>query len=181
MIKKLNLKILITSVVTLLPIMLVLVNEYFVTSLFLALGIPIVFTAINIFINMYLDKYERFKKIKSINIYHCRWIIPIVSIVLMSIIISGKMKIDSSIYYIIMSIIGIFICSSGIKIIDAKKESSTTYFSRFEVVAYIWIFTGLLFTSLVYLRVNWVFVFFILCLVIYLAPLLIFQVYKHVK
>ncbi len=192
MLEKLNLKILITSIITLMPVMLGLANGYFLSSLLLALGIPIIFVAINVFVNMYLDNYERLNKNTSINVYHCRWIIPIVSITLMSIVISSTMKIESPIYYIIMSIIGVFVCSSGIKIIEAKKDLTSTYKSlfrnktyniiKFNAVGYIWVVTGILFTLLVYLRTNWFLIFLLLCSVIYLAPLLIFRfMYKHVK
>ncbi len=190
--KKLDVKILITTIVTLLPIVLGIING-FSSNLFLAFIVPVIFAIINIFENIYISKYEK-ANTTSVITYQCRWIIPVVSIVSMSIVISRAMKIESPIYYIIMSLIGIYVCSSGVKLIESKNEANCIFklpsflknknanCEKFDTIGYIWIASGLIFTALVYLRVSWFVIGLLLCAVMFVAPLFIFRfMYKHVK
>lgn len=191
--KKLELKIIITTIVTLMPIILGIING-FSSNLFLAFVVPVIFAIINVFANIYINKYEKVKNTTSVTTYQCRWIIPVVSFVSMSIVISSAMKIESPIYYIIMSLIGIYVCSSGVKLIECKNEDNCTFRlpsflknknangEKFDTIGYIWIVSGLIFASLVYLRISWFFIGLLLCSVMFVVPLLIFRfMIKHVK
>ena len=179
--------------VFLLPIILGVING-FSSNLFLAYVVPIIFAIINLLVINFIDKYEKTNNIGSVSTYQCRWIVPIVSIVVMCIVISRTMRIESPLYYIIMSIIGIYFCSSGIKLIETKKEANCIFKlqsfivnknangEKFDAIGYVWIVSGLIFILLVYLRVSWFITGLLLSMVMFLAPFLIFSfTYKHVK
>ncbi len=184
--KKLDFKILITTIISLLPMLLGVVNN-FSSNLFLTFAVPIIFAIINVFVNFYLDNYDKTKKTISVTTYQCRWIIPMVSIVYMSILVSSIMKIESSLYYIIMSFIGTYVCSTGVKLLEFKDASNTAYkvpvflnshkanSEKFDFIGYMWIITGIAFISLVYLRINWLFIIILLCIVMFIAPFLVFK------
>ena len=191
--KKVNLKILATTIVTILPIFLFIVNDFSLSKNFLYLMLPIIFAIINIFANVVVDKYEIIGILSRVTAYQFSWIIPILSISLTSIAASNAINIESPIYYIILSLIGTYICSTGVKLIEYGNEKSSFYEipahvrdtkdhgKKFDFISYMWILTGLVFMLLVYLRVNFFLVILVLCLAVYIAPYIIFRYMLEAK